>query len=172
MPSLVGAVEFEVWRDRGRHSRTLLGDIGGPEKFTLANAMFTPAFEDLNGDGRPDFSLCERTGAYVSDCLVLTLRDDGSVKALPVDNPGPGITLTNRFKIEELESSSLLLVRSADGFCYPIHWPKEGKHCLRWNLPAMTRFEAVTRGKGSEAAAAQPAAAADALARAAELKAD
>lgn len=142
VPSLVGRVEFEVWRGSGEHMRTYLDRIGGPERFTLSQTPFSLVFQDLNHDGRPEFSLCERTGAYVSDCIVLRIEEAGPVGLLPVDYHGPGFTLPSRFKIEGLESSSHSLEVTSDGFCYPTHWPKEGKQCLRWNS-ALARFETV-----------------------------
>ncbi|MCC6129999.1 MAG: hypothetical protein IT186_08710 [Acidobacteria bacterium] len=136
IPTLYGPIAFEVERSRHKPRWTQFDEIrrDGFDGFGSVGTYFTPTFQDLNHDGRADFTLCERTGADVSSCRVFTVRKDGSVALLSV-GAGHGFRT-----LIELAPSCPILQMIPDGFCYPSPFGDARPECLHWNK-ALQEFQ-------------------------------
>ena len=131
IPTLYGPIRFEVTRP-GQHTRITRFEDIAKERSAVFGALseplvFVPTFQDLNHDGRLDFTLCERTGAYISDCSVFTVQSDGSVALLPIGESSSFRVLIN------LKPTCPVLEATPDGFCFSNPADDARRACLRWD---------------------------------------
>jgi len=128
IPTFSGVVEFEVIRGRHRPRVTRFGDVNNGNTFSAPQQQFQPLFQDLNGDGRPDFTFCE-TGSHHSMCRIFSIDKSGAVVLLPVGDQGA-------FAVQDFEQATRSLKVVPGGFC---RRPSSGENrgqCFHWNSEA------------------------------------
>jgi len=134
-----GTLAFEVVNGGGRRLKlTRLEDIlPDREPEWPQPARFTPLFQDLNGDSRPDFTFCDPQ-RFMSDCRVFTVKRDGAVVLLPMADGHSGFATPN------VEWSATGLEPASHGFCVERlrlnDTERREFNCFEWN-PESREFE-------------------------------
>ena len=138
MPTLYGRVVFEVGRP-GERPRLAPFEKFASHHFGATLYPFAPTFQDLNHDGRLDFTLCCRASTYTSKCHIFST------------NPGGEVLLIGGFSLaDDSAPTSPPLESTPDGFCVPAPNLDAGRACFRWNPewsgPETGHFEPLPAG--------------------------